>query len=129
MLGVQLMSKEKRQKRSDAVILNIASLVGLDPFHLMPIYSASKHAIVGFSRAYSVNTSFHLFISVDFVNSFSIAFQHDTYYQKNCVKIVILCPGATTTRFVRQFAGNLIVPNENKALEALRCVPKQRFDE
>lgn len=43
------------------------------------------------------------------------------------MKIVILCPGATTTRFVRQFAGNLIVPNENKALEALRCVPKQRY--
>lgn len=54
MLGVKLMNKENRYTASDAVIINIASLVGLDPFHLMPIYTASKHAIVGFSRAYSV---------------------------------------------------------------------------
>lgn len=55
MLGMELMSKEKRNTTTKAVIINIASLVGLDPFHLLPIYTASKHAIVGFTRAYSVN--------------------------------------------------------------------------
>lgn len=36
------------------VILNIASLVGLEPWHVLPVYTASKHAIVGFTRAMSV---------------------------------------------------------------------------
>lgn len=54
MLGVEIMNKEKRTKSTEAVIVNIASIVGLDPLHLLPVYSASKHAIVGFTRAYSV---------------------------------------------------------------------------
>lgn len=55
LLGVELMGKATRADRLDGgVIINIASLVGLDPWHLLPIYTASKHAIVGFSRAFSV---------------------------------------------------------------------------
>lgn len=54
MAAVEIMKKEKRNCSTDAVIVNVASLVGLDPFHLLPVYTASKHAIVGFSRAYSV---------------------------------------------------------------------------
>lgn len=60
MLGMGLMCKEKRNSSTDAIIINIASLVGLDPFHLLPIYTASKHAIVGFSRAYSVKSQYLL---------------------------------------------------------------------
>lgn len=124
MLGVKLMNNEKRNTASDAVIINIASLVGLDPFHLMPIYTASKHAIVGFSRAYSVKMIIPM-INFDrifqlFINLF---LQHAIYC--NGVRICILCPGATTTNFVRQFSGNMIVPNESEALEYFRCVPKQ----
>lgn len=56
MLGVELMHKAKRTDRmGDGIIINIASLVGLDPWFLMPIYAASKHAIVAFSRAISVS--------------------------------------------------------------------------
>ncbi|XP_055324744.1 alcohol dehydrogenase 2-like [Sitodiplosis mosellana] len=103
MLGMEIMSKEKRNGSTDAVIVNIASLVGLDPFHLLPIYTASKHAIVGFSRAYS----------------------HECYSGRSGVKIVVLCPGATTTSFVRQFSGNMIVPDEIDALNFFRSVPMQ----
>lgn len=59
MLGIEMMNKEKRLSSTEAIIVNIASLVGLDPLHLLPIYSASKHAIVGFSRAYSVIRFIH----------------------------------------------------------------------
>lgn len=56
MLGVELMHKAKRADRMEpGIIVNIASVVGLDPWQLMPIYTASKHAIVGFSRAFSVS--------------------------------------------------------------------------
>lgn len=56
MIGVELMHKETRADGLDGgLIINIASLVGLDPWHLLPIYTASKHAIVGFTRAFSVS--------------------------------------------------------------------------
>lgn len=64
MLGTEIMNKKKRKSVNDGIIINIASLVGLDPFHLLPVYTASKHAIVGFSRAYSVTQ--HTFIIVIF---------------------------------------------------------------
>lgn len=42
------------------VVINVASVVGLDPLFLLPVYSASKEAIVAFSRAFSVNI--HYFV-------------------------------------------------------------------
>lgn len=66
MIGIEMMNKEKRTKSTEAVIVNIASLVGLDPLHLLPIYSASKHAVVGFSRAYSVTEFYHLIYTRNF---------------------------------------------------------------
>lgn len=64
LLGVELMHKATRADQSDGgIIINIASLVGLDPWHVLPIYTASKHAIVGFSRAFSVSfETFELFL-------------------------------------------------------------------
>lgn len=40
------------------VIVNISSVVGLDPVFLLPVYSASKEAIVAFTRAFSVSKCF-----------------------------------------------------------------------
>lgn len=132
MIGIEMMSIEKRINARDDIettIINIASVVGLDPLHLVPVYSASKHAIVGFSRAYSVRSPFNInhlhFIYVNYV-SFNLL-QHDTYHHRSGVKIVVLCPGATTTNFVRQFSGNMIVPDEREALQFFRLAPKQRF--
>lgn len=122
--GVELMRKENRNSSTDAVIINIASSVGLDPFHLLPIYTASKHAIVGFSRAYSVSYPIG-FVFIQFSQK-TYKLQHESYASRNGVKIIILCPGATTTSFVRQFSGNMIFPNENDALTFFRSVPMQR---
>lgn len=66
MIGTELMAKERRKHHKDGIIINVASLVGLDPYHLLPIYTASKHAIVGFSRAYSVSEIMIKIIVVEF---------------------------------------------------------------
>lgn len=123
MLGSDVMGNA-----SDAVIINIASLVGLDPLHLLPIYTASKHAIVGFSRAFSVNLPSIQSIFIAICNCFMfIKLQHDTYYGRSAVRIVVLCPGATTTHFAHQFSGNMIVPDEANAMQFFRSAPKQRY--
>lgn len=126
------MQKRKGHFSNGPVILNIASLVGLDPFHLMPIYTASKHSIVGFSRAFSVHFfSLSKLYLVFFFNFtvFLVHFyqQHETFYNCNGVKIIVLCPGATMTSFVRQFSGNMVsCIDEAEALKAFQNVPKQR---
>ena len=37
------------------VIVNISSIAGLQAFPHSPIYTATKHAIVGFSRSFAVS--------------------------------------------------------------------------
>lgn len=38
---------------------------------------------------------------------------------------MVLCPGATDTKFVQQFKDNMIFPEETVAITALRSVSKQ----
>lgn len=44
----------KEQGGKGGVIINISSVAGLDPIFLLPVYSASKEAIVAFTRSFSV---------------------------------------------------------------------------
>lgn len=125
MLGVEMMHKMKRtDQMGDGIIINIASLVGLDPWFLMPIYAASKHAIVAFSRAFSVSL-FDCWVPFPLI--FDYIWQHEYYFNQTGVKIAVLCPGATKTTFVRQFAGNMIYPDEIMATELFKHIPNQRW--
>lgn len=74
MLAFDYMSKHKDGK--SGVIVNIASVTGLYPAYFLPIYSASKHAVVGFSRSLA------------------------SMYDKTGVRVVIMCPGVTATELV-----------------------------
>lgn len=46
-----LQHMKKQNKGQGGVIVNIASMAGLGPFLSAPVYTATKHAVVGFSRA------------------------------------------------------------------------------
>jgi len=74
--AVELMSVEKGGQ--GGIIANVASVVGLDPYLGHPIYNATKHAVVGFTR--SLGDPF--------------------YYNIYGVKFVIICPGITDTPFI-----------------------------
>jgi hypothetical protein len=47
-------------------VVNIASVLGLDPFELVSIYSGIKHGVVGLTRAFGVG-------SLWFVSSYNFA--------------------------------------------------------
>jgi 15-hydroxyprostaglandin dehydrogenase (NAD) len=36
------------------VVVNIASILGLDPAEIFPIYSGTKHGVVGLTKAFGV---------------------------------------------------------------------------
>ena len=46
---------DKAQKGRGGVLLNIASVLGLEPCPPIAVYSASKFGVVGFTRSLSVN--------------------------------------------------------------------------
>ncbi|XP_078000797.1 15-hydroxyprostaglandin dehydrogenase [NAD(+)]-like [Glandiceps talaboti] len=60
------------------VVINTSSVVGLIPRSLIPVYVASKHAVVGFTR--------------------SVAFEPDV--KDNGVRVVAICPMAVETSFM-----------------------------
>jgi 15-hydroxyprostaglandin dehydrogenase (NAD) len=56
LLGLQYMGKD--EGGNGGVVVNIASVVGLAPFAGSPVYSATKHAIVGLTRSFGVSTAY-----------------------------------------------------------------------
>ncbi|XP_067852036.1 15-hydroxyprostaglandin dehydrogenase [NAD(+)]-like [Heptranchias perlo] len=52
-LGLQHMSKENGG--SGGVIVNVASMAGLLPFVAGPVYAASKHAVLGFTKSLAMS--------------------------------------------------------------------------
>ncbi|XP_039313722.1 15-hydroxyprostaglandin dehydrogenase [NAD(+)]-like [Solenopsis invicta] len=74
LLAFDHMGKHKGGK--GGVVVNISSTAGLDPARLLPMYSASKHAILGFSQSLA------------------------KMYDKTGVRVVIMCPGITLTALV-----------------------------
>ncbi|XP_018060344.1 PREDICTED: 15-hydroxyprostaglandin dehydrogenase [NAD(+)]-like [Atta colombica] len=78
MLAFDYMGKHKGGK--GGVIVNIASIFGLQPNYSFPIYSASKFAVLGFSQSLA------------------------GMYDKTGVRVVILCPGVTITTLISNIA-------------------------
>lgn len=65
----------KYKTGAEGVIVNISSIVGLGPARPFPVYSATKHAVIGLGKS----------------------FGHHTHYEKTKVKVLTLCPGVTGT--------------------------------
>ncbi|CAL1675055.1 unnamed protein product [Lasius platythorax] len=66
------------------VIVNISSIAGLTMFPVIPVYTASKYAVLGFSQ--------------------SLAGLHD----KTGVRVLILCPGVTKTLLADDFNNKVV---------------------
>lgn len=73
LLGIEQMQKDLGGK--GGVIINVSSVAGLHSIPQFPVYSASKHAIVSFSRS----------------------FAQPYHYQRTGVRILVLCQGFTPT--------------------------------
>ncbi|KMQ96442.1 15-hydroxyprostaglandin dehydrogenase [Lasius niger] len=72
LLGIQQMRKDSGGK--GGVIVNISSIAGLRAVSQLPVYSATKHAVVSFSRS----------------------FAQPYHYDRTNVKVIVLCPGLTS---------------------------------
>lgn len=78
------MGKDKGGK--GGIIINIASILGLQPLPSCPIHVATKHFVIGFNR--SVGMPYH--------------------YSRTGVKVLTLCPGITDTPHLKEASQNAI---------------------
>ncbi|XP_012524287.1 15-hydroxyprostaglandin dehydrogenase [NAD(+)] [Monomorium pharaonis] len=74
LLAFDYMGKHKGGK--GGVIVNLSSILGLRPVSFIPMYTASKYAVLGFSQSLA------------------------SMYDKTGVRIVIMCPGFTQTNML-----------------------------
>ncbi|XP_039313721.1 15-hydroxyprostaglandin dehydrogenase [NAD(+)]-like [Solenopsis invicta] len=106
LLAFDHMGKHKGGK--GGVIVNIASVTALCPFFFIPMYSASKHAVLGFSQSLA------------------------KMYNKTGVRVVIMCPGVTQTAMVANIQRNICDSFKDLIdVDAERCLdnyPEQTID-
>ncbi|XP_018325268.1 15-hydroxyprostaglandin dehydrogenase [NAD(+)]-like isoform X2 [Agrilus planipennis] len=65
----------KYKSGNEAVVVNMSSICGLDAFGCAPVYTATKHAIIGLSRS----------------------FGKESHYNRTKVRVITICPGTTDT--------------------------------
>ncbi|XP_046435296.1 15-hydroxyprostaglandin dehydrogenase [NAD(+)]-like [Neodiprion fabricii] len=75
-LGLRHLGKDNGGK--GGIIVNTASIFGLEPSAWSPVYSAVKHGVVGLSRSFGA--TYH--------------------YEKTGVRVMTICPSFTRTNFV-----------------------------
>ncbi|XP_055382476.1 fat body protein 2 [Condylostylus longicornis] len=101
-VAMQHMSKENGGK--GGIICNMSSVVALDPLFLLPVYSATKCAILGFTRALA----------------------NGYFYEKTGIKFSIVCPGATITPLFNNTPDKVLIPDlEPESYRLLEKMPKQ----
>ncbi|XP_046396325.1 15-hydroxyprostaglandin dehydrogenase [NAD(+)]-like [Ischnura elegans] len=69
---------DKQKGGNGGIIVNMSSVLGLVPLQLTPVYTATKFAVIGFTRAHG----------------------YQNQYNKTGVRVVTLCPGHTETELV-----------------------------
>lgn len=98
--GTKLADKymTKQSDGGGGVVLNVASTAGLTPVFFMPVYTASKYSVVGFTRSVAMNA--------DIFNT--------------GMRYVCLCPGFTETKMLVEGVNEEGIAGNDKAQEILQ---------
>ncbi|KAK6645466.1 hypothetical protein RUM43_001743 [Polyplax serrata] len=91
LLAMQLMGRNKGGR--GGVLVNVGSNCSIKPYTSVPIYSATKHAIIGLTRAFG--DSYHL--------------------SRTGVRVFSLCPSATETNLIGDVRKQLLSEDYEKA--------------
>lgn len=104
LLALDHMSKAKGGK--GGILVNIASIVGVTTdFSAVPIYTASKHAVIGFSKCLKNSEN------------------------KTGVRVLVMCPGVTDTPLVTELHEKALYHTDTDTIEeCLKQYPKQGVD-
>ncbi|GLV39842.1 Photoreceptor dehydrogenase [Carabus blaptoides fortunei] len=100
-LGMNCMSKDAGGK--GGAIVNVASVLGLAPLGGAPAYTATKHGVIGYTRAMAM----------------------PYHYNKSGVRVMAMCPGVTDTHLIKKANTDTNTPLDKEASRELTVLPKQ----
>lgn len=86
LIGIDLMRKDKGNR--GGLIINVASITGIGPHFWLPVYSGSKHAVVGFTRSLA----------------------NDAFYEQTGIGFITINPGITETPLIKVFNDKHLFP-------------------
>lgn len=95
------MSKENGGR--GGTIVNTASVLGMQPFSGAPIYTGTKHFVVGFTRSYGMPWN----------------------WNRSNIRVMALCPGVTMTPLISQLTQDSTLKSKQSMLE-LSAYAKQQ---
>ncbi|KAJ8959629.1 hypothetical protein NQ318_021816 [Aromia moschata] len=96
---------QKNRQGPDAVIVNISSTCGVASYPHIPIYCATKFAVIGMTKAWG----------------------HPHHYDRTKVRVVAICPGVTDTPLISDMNGRNLGDNyEDYLRQNCPSWPKQK---
>ncbi|KAK4876768.1 hypothetical protein RN001_009274 [Aquatica leii] len=88
----------KHKSGPEGVIVNISSVVGVDPAPMLPIYCATKYAIIGFTRSFGT----------------------EMHYALSNVRVFAICPGFTDTPLMTNFEVKSLKPEYTTSFKKVK---------
>ncbi|XP_023248631.1 alcohol dehydrogenase 1-like [Copidosoma floridanum] len=104
MLAMEHMGRDKGGK--GGVLINIAEHLDVHCTAQLPVYTATKQAIIGLSQ--SLAQPYH--------------------YQRTGVRIIVLCPGLTESPVLENLKSEEFVPRPEELMDAMKEIHRQRAE-
>ncbi|KAG8222446.1 hypothetical protein J437_LFUL002181 [Ladona fulva] len=114
LLALKFMGKDRNASGRGGIVIVTGSNVGIRPYVSVPIYTATKHALIGLTRSFGYFYSLDEYMTLYMV--VKILFLQDAYHVNlTGVKVIALCPGATETALVSDVKKQLLSSEYEKA--------------
>lgn len=101
--AMKVMGKDKGGK--GGTVVNVASILGLQAAPSAPVYTGTKHFVIGLTRS----------------------FGHPFHYDRTKVRVMAMCPGVTTTQMVKDAGQHALEVNKEKIVQELGSLPPQPY--
>ncbi|XP_011181390.2 development-specific 25 kDa protein isoform X2 [Zeugodacus cucurbitae] len=89
---------DKMQMGQGGIVMNIASVYGLEPAPAFPVYAAAKHGVIGFTRSMA------------------------HHYQHTGVAFFVVCPGLTTSEMMVNLREKSMMGQQSYAGELVKAM-------
>ncbi|CAD7003806.1 fat body protein 2 [Ceratitis capitata] len=104
MVWMSMPYMDKMQMGQGGIVMNIASVYGLEPAPAFPVYAAAKHGVIGFTR--------------------SMADQQ--HYQHTGVAFITVCPGLTTSEMMMNLREKSMMGQQSYVGEMIEAMNKAK---
>ncbi|XP_039965756.1 fat body protein 2 [Bactrocera neohumeralis] len=104
MVWLSMPYMDKTQMGQGGIVMNIASVYGLEPAPAFPVYAAAKHGVIGFTRSMA----------------------DKRHYQHTGVAFIVVCPGLTTSEAMMNLREKSVMGQHSYVGELVEAMDKAK---